>query len=148
MRGLFDCWKLFLGGLLFFGLFLSLQELVDSSGGVEQLGLPGVERVASAADFYMLLFLGRPGDDLVLARTDGLCLWEIGWVDVFFHDGKLSGNSFDLAFHFSRLVDHHASSVEPAVWTSVVRHSHPFAIGAFHEVYAIFQSSSSFELEL
>lgn len=148
LRGLLECLALFLGSLFLFCLLLSFQELVDSSGCVEQLGLPRVERVASAADFYMLLFLGRSSNDLILTRTDRLCLRKVGRMDIFFHDEKLSGNSFNLALHFSRLIDHHSPSVETTVWASVVSHSLFFTIGAFHQVGTIFQSSSSFKLKL
>lgn len=87
---------LFLGGLFLFGLLLSFQELVDASGGVEHLLLPGVEWVAGAADFHVLFFFGRTGDDHVLAGTDDLGLWEIGRMSIFFHNKRLSGNSFNL----------------------------------------------------
>ena len=133
---------LFLGGLS-----ASFFEFVDASCRIDEFLLAGVKRMAGAADFYMLLFFRRTSNDHVLAGTNDLCLGKIGWVDILLHDEQLSGNSFDLALHFLRLVDHHSSTVVSTFRANVVRDSHTAAVAALHEVHHIRQTISRLVLK-
>lgn len=85
---------------LFGGFSAALFEFVDATSGIDELLLARIKRMASAADFHVLLFFGRTSDDHVLARTDDFRLREIGRVNVLLHGKRLSGNSFDLVLHF------------------------------------------------
>src|SRR3954451_7556747 len=60
-------------------------EALDAATGVDQLLLAGVERVAVRADLDVKLGLGRPGGELVAARTADVGLDVLG-MDVGLHD--------------------------------------------------------------
>lgn len=62
-----------------------LLELLDASGGIDELLLTGVERVADGADFDRDLRQRAPGLKRIAATTDNSGLDIIG-VNAFFHD--------------------------------------------------------------
>jgi hypothetical protein len=74
-------------------------ELLDHSGGIDELLLPGVKRVAGATDLEPQLLLGRPCIERVPAGATNFDVVILG-VDSTFHDTPPLGSSAeDVGFY-------------------------------------------------
>ena len=66
-------------------LAIALVETIDASRGIDQLLLPGKERVASRTDFHVQVALlgGASLERLTASATD--CYFDVFWMNSWFH---------------------------------------------------------------
>lgn len=75
----------FLGNLFGGNLRGASLETFHAAGGVNNLVVARIKRVAGAANFYVYFFLGRTNGKSITAGANNFGFGEIFWVDICFH---------------------------------------------------------------
>lgn len=87
-----------LGGLGGLGLGEALLELVHAAGGIDELLLARIERVAGVADADEQLWLGGTGLDRVATGAADLGL-HVSWMSVCLHVPKRNADAISRSLH-------------------------------------------------